>query len=267
VRVGKWITAFVLFALIVFPFYWVTISSFKPADQIMKPDLFPTSFTLEHYKQLFTLTSYKTNLVNSVVVSIATMVCAVAIVIPASFAIYRMKFKGRNFFFRLILATYIFPGILLLVPVYQLMSSVHLVDTLWSLIIINVTFAAPFSVWLMQGFFDSVPTTLDEAASIDGASSMRILLRIILPLIGPGIATIAIYSFITSWTEFSFASVLISSEELRTLPVGLKAIMGQYTVRWGWSTAGAVLTLLPVVVFFAFVGNFFVKGLTAGAVK
>ncbi|MBB6729609.1 ABC transporter permease subunit [Cohnella zeiphila] len=266
-KAGRWIVGILLFLLIVFPFYWVISSSFKPADQILKPGFFPTSFTLDHYKQLIEQTAYKRNLLNSILVAAATLVCSVAVVIPASFAIYRMKFVGRNLVFRLILATYIFPGILLLVPVYQLMSSLHLVDTLWALIIINVTFAAPFSIWLMQGFFDSVPKALDEAAAIDGAGPMRTLGSVILPLIGPGIATIAIYGFITSWTEYSFASVLITSDELRTLPVGLKAIMGQYTVRWGWTTAGAVLTLLPVVVFFAFVGKFFVRGLTAGAVK
>jgi multiple sugar transport system permease protein len=267
VRFVKIITAALLLLIIVFPFYWVIISSFKTADQILKPDLFPSVFTLENYKQLLSVTSYKTNLLNSVLVSVGTMFFSVLIVIPASFAIYRMKFIGRNFFFRLILATYIFPGILLLVPIYHVMSDIHLVNSLWGLIIINVTFTAPFSVWLLQGFFDSVPDALDEAAAIDGAGKMRILLQIILPLIGPGIATISIYAFITSWTEFAFASVLISSEKLRTLPVGLNAIMGQYTVRWGWTTAGAVLTLMPVIVFFAFVGKFFVRGLTAGAVK
>jgi len=142
-----------------------------------------------------------------------------------------------------------------------------LVNSLFGLMVINVTFAAPFSVWLMQGFFDNVPIALDESAAIDGAGRMRTLFQIILPLIGPGIATISIYAFIMAWTEFAFSSVLINSDSLRTLPIGLNAIMGQYTVRWGWTTAGAVLALLPVVIFFAFVGKYFVKGLTAGAVK
>lgn len=257
----------VIAVLIVFPFYWVVVSSFKPASQILKPDLFPKSFTVQSYRELLEQTSYLTNLGNSVWVAVGTMLCSVLIVIPAGYAIYRMKFPGRKLVSRLILATYVFPGTLLLVPVYQMMSNIHLVDSLWGLIVINVTFAAPFSVWLMQGFFDSVPIALDEAAAIDGAGRMRTLVQIILPLIGPGIATISIYAFITSWTEFAFSSVLISSDALRTLPIGLNAIMGQYTVRWGWTTAGAVLTLLPVVVFFAFVGRFFVKGLTAGAVK
>jgi multiple sugar transport system permease protein len=263
----KYLLAAFLLLLVVFPFYWVTISSFKTPDQILQPDLFPKVFTMEHYDELLNVTSYKSNLINSILVSLGTMIITVLIVIPASYAIYRMRFAGRQFFFRLILATYIFPGILLLVPVYQLMSSLQLVDTLWSLIIMNVTFAAPFAVWLMQGFFDSVPQSLDESASLDGAGPMRILVQIILPLIAPGIATIAIYAFLISWTEFAFSSVLIASDEFKTLPVGLHAIMGQYTVRWGWTTAGSVLTLLPVVIFFALVGKFFVRGLTAGAVK
>ncbi|WP_314000828.1 carbohydrate ABC transporter permease [uncultured Paenibacillus sp.] len=261
------IVGIALIFLIAFPFYWIIMSSFKPADQILKPDFVPRSFTLEHYRQLLDQTSYATNLSNSVIVAFGTMLISVLLVIPAGFAIYRMKFAGRRFVNRLILATYVFPGILLLVPVYQLMADLRLVDSLIGLIVINVTFAAPFSVWLMQGFFDSVPIALDEAAAIDGAGRMRTLMQIVLPLIGPGIATISIYAFIMAWTEFAFSSVLISSEELRTLPIGLNAIMGQYTVRWGWTTAGAVLTLLPVVVFFAFVGKYFVKGLTAGAVK
>lgn len=266
-KVFKWFLGIFLILLIVFPFYWVIISSFKPADQILQSDLWPKTWTLEHYRELLSTTSYKQNLLNSLYVSVATTVVTVMIVIPASYAIYRMNFAGREFLFKLILATYILPGILLLVPIYQLMSSINLVDTLWSLVIMNVTFAAPFAVWLMRGFFDTVPKALDEAASLDGAGPMRILFQIILPLIKPGIATVAIYAFLVSWTEFTFASVLITSDEYKTLPVGLHAIMGQYTVRWGSTTAGAVLTLLPVVIFFAFVGKFFVKGLTSGAVK
>lgn len=266
-KVLKWLFSLVLALIVVFPFYWVIVSSFKPADQILKPDLFPKAFTLEHYRELLEMTSYMQNLWNSILVSLGTLLCTVLVVIPAAFAIYRMKFPGRLLVYRLILASYIFPGILLLVPVYQLMSNIGLVDSLWGLIVMNVTFSAPFAVWLMRGFFDSIPVGLDEAASIDGAGRMRTLMQIILPLIMPGIATIMIYAFIMSWTEFAYASVLISSDQLRTLPVGLKAIMGQYTVRWGWTTAGAVLTLLPVIVFFAFVGKFFVRGLTTGAVK
>ncbi|WP_053218166.1 carbohydrate ABC transporter permease [Virgibacillus senegalensis] len=263
----KWLFAAVLIFLIAFPFYWVTISSFKLPNQILIPDLWPKGWTLQHYQELLVDTPYLNNLTNSLIVSFGTMVITIFLVVPASYAIYRMQFKGRNFFYYLILATFIFPTMLLLVPVYQLMSNINLIDNLWSLIIINVTFAAPFATWLMSGFFKGIPPSLDESAAIDGAGQLRILFQIILPLIAPGLATIAVYSFVVSWTEFAFASVLISSEENQVLTVGLNQIMGQYTVRWGSITAGAVLTLLPVLVFFAFVGKYFVKGLTEGSVK
>ncbi|MDN7242886.1 carbohydrate ABC transporter permease [Planococcus sp. N028] len=266
-KVLKWIYAIFLTLLIVFPFYWVAISSFKLPNEILQPDLFPNAWTLQHYKELLVDTPYLINLKNSFIVSLGTMLITVLIVVPASYAIYRMDFKGRDFFYKLILATYIFPAMLLLVPVYQLMSTFNLVDSLWGLIIINVTFAAPFATWLMSGFFKAIPTALDESAAIDGAGTMRILFSIILPLIAPGLATIAIYAFVVSWTEFTFASILIASEESQVLSVGLSQIMGQYTVKWGWTTAGAMLTLLPVLVFFAFAGKYFVKGLTEGSVK
>jgi multiple sugar transport system permease protein len=267
VKVLKWLVGIFIGFLIFFPFYWVIISSFKTSSQILQPDIWPRIWTLEHYQELFTLTSYPSNLFNSAIVALGTMAVTILIVIPASYAIYRMNFYGKNFLTKLLLATYIFPGILLLVPVYSLMSKIDLINNYWSLIIMNVTFAGPFSIWLMKGFYEAIPNTLDEAAGLDGASSMQILFRIILPLIRPGLATIIIYSFISSWTEFTFASILVTDDRFKTLPVGLHAIMGQYTIRWGWTTAAAVLTLLPVVIIFAFIGKFFIKGLTEGAVK
>src|SRR5699024_2271078 len=195
------------------------------------------------------------------------MIITILLVLPASYSIFRLNYTGKNFFYYLILATFIFPTILLLVPVYELMNSFNLVDNLWSLIIINVTFAAPFATWLMSGFFERIPYTLDESASLDGAGNITILFRIILPLIAPGLASIAVYAFVVSWTEFAFSSVLIVSQDNEILTIGLNQVMGQYTVRWGATTAGAVLTTIPVLIFFMFLGKYFVKGLTEGSIK
>ncbi|MEK4803210.1 carbohydrate ABC transporter permease [Oceanobacillus sp. FSL K6-0118] len=266
-KIVKWILVSLLVLFIAFPFYWVIISSFKTPDQILQPDLWPKEWTLENYQMLLTETPYLNNLKNSIIVSFGTMIITTIIVVPASYAFYRLNFKGKQFFYYLILATFIFPTMLLLVPVYQLMNSVNLIDNIWSLIIINVTFAAPFATWLMSGFFKDIPESLDESAAIDGAGKIRILFQIILPLIVPGLTTIAVYAFVVSWTEFAFSSVLISSEANQVLTIGMNQIMGQYTIRWGWTTAGAVLTLLPVLIFFAFVGRYFIKGLTEGSVK
>lgn len=266
-KLFKWVYGIALVLLIAFPFYWVAISSFKLPDQILQADFWPKEWTLQHYNELINATPYLTNLRNSLFVSFGTMIITTALVVPASYAIYRMEFKGRKFFYYLILATFIFPTMLLLVPVYNLMSGVNLIDNLWSLIIINVTFAAPFATWLMSGFFKSIPPSLDESAAVDGAGQLRILFQIILPLIAPGLATIAVYSFVVSWTEFAFASVLISSEANQVLTVGMNQIMGQYTVRWGWTTAGGMLTVIPVLIFFGIVGKYFVRGLTEGSIK
>jgi len=267
VKIIKWIFAILLTFIIAFPFYWVLISSFKLPDQILQPDLWPKEWTLQHYKELLLETNYLTNLKNSIIVAFATMIITILLVVPASYSIYRMEYYGKNFFYYLILATFIFPTMLLLVPVYQLMNSFNLIDNLWSLIIINVTFAAPFATWLMSGFFRKIPYTLDESASLDGAGKIRILFQIIIPLIAPGLASIAVYSFVVAWTEFAFTSVLIVSDENQLLTIGLNQIMGQYTVRWGATTAGAVLTAVPVIIFFAFLGKYFVRGLTEGSIK
>jgi ABC-type glycerol-3-phosphate transport system permease component len=187
----------------------------------------------------------------------------------AAYAIYRLEFPGHAFLQKVILVTYAFPSILLLIPIYMMLSATtpKLIDTPWALVIVNVTFAAPFAVWMLQAFFKGIPVELEEAAALDGAGRIQTMIRIFLPLAAPGIASIAIYAFIFSWTEYMYASVLIISDRFRTLPVGLAGIIGQYQVDWGLLLAGATITTLPVLILFSIVGRSFVKGLTAGAVK
>lgn len=268
-RPGVALSVFILLFLVIAPFYWIFTASIKAPQEIIAqtPTLFPNSFTLEHYNKLLASSNFPRYLLNSTIIASITMAITVVLSVMAAYGLYRLQFPGRKFLFRIILATYIFPGILLLIPLYQLMSQLRLVDTLWGLVIINVTFASPFAVWMLQAFFQSVPLEIEEAAALDGANRLSIILRIILPLTAPGIASVAIYAFITSWTEYMFASVLILSDANRTLPVGLAGIIGQYQVDWGLLLAGATVTTLPVLILFSFVGRSFIEGLTAGAVK
>jgi ABC-type glycerol-3-phosphate transport system permease component len=148
-----------------------------------------------------------------------------------------------------------------------MMSAAGLIDNLFALVIVNVTFAVPFAIWMMRAFLAAVPIEIEEAARLDGASRLTILRRIVLPLIAPGVASVAIFAFVTSWTEYLFASVLIQSDAHKTIPVGLAGIIGQYQVDWGLMLAGATITTLPVIALFAFIGRYFVAGLTAGAIK
>ncbi len=263
------LSVLILMALILAPFYWIFSSSIKEPREIIarKPTLFPQSFTTEHYHKLLGESEFPTYLRNSLTVALGTMVITVILSTLAAYGLYRLRFPGRKVLFRIILITYAFPGVLLLVPLYDMMSALGLVDRLHALIIVDVTLAAPFAVWMLQAFFRTIPQELEEAAALDGATRLGILIRIMLPLAAPGVASIAIFAFISSWTEYIFASILIISEAHRTVPVGLAGIIGQYQVDWGLLLAGATATALPVLVLFGLVGRNFVEGLTAGAVR
>lgn len=268
-RIGITISVIVLLVLVIAPFYWIFISSIKTTQEILSatPSFLPQTFTLQHYDKLLASSNFPRYLVNSVAAAVMTMVITVILSVMASYAIYRLEFPGRRWLVRVILATYIFPGILLLIPLYGMLSQLRLIDSLWALVIINVTFASPFAVWMLQAFFQAIPYEVEEAAALDGASRVMIILKIFLPLTAPGIASIAIYAFISAWTEYMFASVMILSDANRTLPVGLAGIIGQYQVDWGLLLAGATVTTLPVLILFSFVGRSFIEGLTAGATK
>ena len=268
-RLGISLSVLILLIVVIAPFYWIFSGSIKSTQDILAsvPSFFPQSLTFEHYDKLLVSSDFPRYLLNSGIVAILTMLITVALSVMASYALYRLDFPGRRWLVRVILATYIFPGTLLLIPLYGMMSQLRLVDTLWALVIINVTFAAPFAVWMLQAFFQAIPYEVEEAASLDGASRVTIIWRIFLPLTAPGIGSIAIYAFISAWTEYMFASVLILSDANRTLPVGLAGIIGQYQVDWGLLLAGATLTTLPVLILFSIVGRSFIEGLTAGATK
>lgn len=268
---GIYIPVLILVFIVVAPFYWIFSSSVKTNQEIISRDLtfFPHNFTLKHYIDLFAASNYPRYLFNSTLVAVFTMLFTVILATMAAYAIYRLRFPGRDIISKMILSAYAFPSILLLIPLYLLLSSIRpkLIDTPWALVIVNVTFAAPFGVWMLQAFFKSVPVELEDAAYLDGASRLGIMIKVMLPLTAPGISSIAIYSFISSWTEYMFASVLILGETYRTIPVGLAGIVGQYQVDWGLLLAGATIATLPVLLLFSLVGRNFVEGLTSGAVK
>lgn len=259
----------VVLLIIGLPFWWVITGSIKVPREIIArvPTMFPQSFTLQHFEKLFQSTDFPAYLVNSIGVALFSTVITVALALPAAYAFFRMRFPGRAALYRLILLAYAFPTIVVLIPIYGFFAKVGLIDTRTSLVIINVAFALPFSIWMMRSFLSTVPKEIEEAAVIDGAPARVILLRIMAPLIAPGIASVAIFTFIASWTEYLFASVLIVSDARRTIPVGFAGIIGQYQIDWGLLLAGATAATIPVVILFAFVGRWFVSGLTEGAVK
>jgi multiple sugar transport system permease protein len=255
--------------LIGLPFWWVLSSAFKTPQEIIarRPTMLPESFTLQHFEKLLSSSAYPTYLANSMLVAVAATLVTLLLALPAAYAFFRMEFPGRERLYKAILLAYAFPSIVVLIPLYGLFAQVGLVDSLVALVIVDVAFALPFSIWMLRSFLATVPKEIEEAAEIDGAGAVTLMLRIMLPLVAPGIASVGIFAFITSWTEYLFASVLILSDANRTIPVGFSGIIGQYQVDWGLLLAGSTLAILPVVALFALVGRWFVAGLTEGAVK
>jgi multiple sugar transport system permease protein len=263
----------VLVGIVVVPFLWIALSSLRPNAELIDPHapLHVKRLTLDNYANLNEATAgvglpgYLTFLANSVIVATITTAISVPLALLAAYSVYRTRYPGRRAMFRLLIVTYVFPGVVLLIPLFQLFAQMGLIDNLWSLIIVNVTFSAPFSVWLMRGFFSSIPRSVEEAAAVDGVGRLRTLVGIILPLTAPGIAVAAMYSFIVAWTEYMFASAFILDDSIKTLPIGLGAFIAQYYQDWGILAAAAVATLAPVVLLFAFLGRYFVRGLMTGA--
>jgi len=251
------------------PFYWIISSSFKPTSELLGwvPTLFPRQFTLDHYKDLLVGTHYLYFLRNSTVLAIITVVLTMLVALSAAYALHRPAFRAKAFLSRAILISYMFPGILLLIPLYQMMTRLHLINTLLGLALVMVAFTTPMSTWLLASFFRYVPYEVEESALMDGASRIHVLTKVILPVLKPGLAAVAIYVFIVSWGEYMFASVFINNETLKTLPVGLSALMDQYRLDWGLMAAGATAIAVPVIILFALMGRRFVEGLISGAVK
>lgn len=258
-----------MLGIVVVPFLWIFLASFRPNSDLITrtPSLGLDNLSLDNYQNLQQAAQYFTYLTNSAVVALISTIVSIILAMFAAYSVYRTRYPGRRALYLALIITYVFPGVVLLIPLYQLMGMLGLIDSLFSLVIVNVTFTAPFSVWLMRGFFGAIPAGIEEAASVDGAGRMRTLFSIVLPLTAPGVAAAAIFSFVWSWTEYMFASAFIVDEANKTLPVGLGAFIAQYNIDWGILTAAAVATALPVVVVFAFIGRYFIEGLTAGAEK
>lgn len=264
-----WAGIAVLGGLVALPFWFVLSGSFKLPQEIISrtPTLVPQSFTTQHYEKLLAASDYATYMANSLVVAGASTLLTLLLAIPAGYAFFRLTFRGSAALYRVILLAYAFPSIVVLVPLFAMFARIGLVDTRLALILVNTAFSLPFAIWMLRAFFAQIPPEIEEAARMDGGPPLTILRRILLPLIAPGVGAVAVFAFVTAWTEYVFASVMILSDARRTVPVGFSGIIGQYQVDWGLLLAGASLAILPVVLIFALIGRWFVAGLTEGAVK
>ena len=263
----------VLLIVTLFPVVWMISTSFKAPGEVYSypPKLLPASLNLDGYKKLFITTSRSFKFLSwvgsSSVVAVFSTLFSLIIASLGGYGLSRFRFHGKRALMYSILMTQVLPGALLLVPLYTIMGNLDLLDSLFGLILANVTFAVPFCTWMLKGFFDGIPRSLDEAACVDGAGKFMTFYRVILPLTIPGLVATGIFSFITGWNEYLFASVFIRSYDKWTLPVGIASLSGQYSTDWATIMAGSFFITLPVVVLFLFFQKYLVSGMTAGAVK
>ncbi|NPV56929.1 MAG: carbohydrate ABC transporter permease [Anaerolineae bacterium] len=266
-------TIFLVIALVIgiifaLPFIYMISTSLKGQSELFtRPaTFFPTKgYYFQAYLDVWSKGKFDQYFMNSVVVSSASTLVSVVIAILAGLGFARYKLPNKLLLS--ILVSQLFPLVLLVPPFFVVFRQMGLYDTHAALIISYVSFALPYSVWMLTGYFRSIPIDLEEAAQVDGATRLGAYLRITLPLATPGIAATIVYCFILAWNEFLFAFTFISNPSLRTLPVGLQMFIGQYGVEWNLLMAGAVVTTIPVVVLFVILQRYLVAGLTAGAVK
>ena len=260
---------FLIMFILLAPFLWILLASFRPNMELIRNQtLIPQNITIENYISLFTKSAYWQWVINSTIVAIYTVILSLPLIGAGAYSVYRTQYRGRNVLSLFLLSVYIFPTALLVVPIFKIFDGLALVDSHLGCALMNTAFAVPFGIWLLQAFLKSLPPELEEAAAVDGIGRIRTLFQIIIPQAAPGIIAIAMFAFIVSWTEYLFAMTLLLSNDLHTLPIGLTGIVfGQYRVNWGFAAAGAVGSALPVFILFLIVGRWFIRGISAGAIK
>lgn len=266
----KYIIAIFLIGVILFPVYWMLVSSFMPNSALMSlpPNFLPKDPSFSNYIKILTNERYITYFKNSFFVSGSTVILCLAVSILSGYAFSRYRFKGRNFAMTSILTVQMFPIVAILISLYTFYYNWGMLNTYRGLILADTTFSLPLSVTLMKAFFDTIPRSLDESAKIDGCGRLRTLVSVLLPLTVPGILAVGVYTFLHTWDDFLFSLIIMQKDSLRTLTVGIaQSFMGEYAHDYAGMMTCAVSASLPIVLLFIFFQKYMVVGLTAGAVK
>lgn len=259
----------VVLLLMAFPFIWVVLISLRPNSEVFtKTFRLITDVTFANYQQLLTSSNFPTYVRNSLMVCITATVISVTISVLAAYGFSRHRnFRGRQLLLVLVITTQLFPFVILITPLYTLFFKLGLINNFTSLIISYTAITLPFSIYLLLGYFDTIPRELDEAAKVDGATTLGTIFRIIMPVAWPGVVVVGIYAFVAAWDEFLFALTLMTSEEHKTVPVGLASFFGEYTTQWNLVMTASVISTLPTLILFMIMQRRLVSDLAAGAVK
>lgn len=266
------LTAFIAITVVLYamsPIIWTLITSFKTESEIVSSTFryLPERITFENYQTLWQRSNYPGLLLNSAIVTLLTVAMSLTIGTLAGYSISRYQFRGRNGLMIFYLVIRMFPFTLLLIPLFIMLRNMKMFDTHFGLALTYTTFLLPLCVWMLKGFFDGIPPDLEEASRVDGSTRLGALVKIVLPLARPGIAATTVFIAIGSWNEYLWALLLTTANGARTWPVGLQLMVGEFQMPWGTLSASGIISIIPVMIGFAFVQRALVSGLMTGGVK
>jgi multiple sugar transport system permease protein len=265
----RWLPLLVITYFVIFPIYWAINTSIKQESEILKKPItyFPKFPVISNYVEAWTNIGFDKYFFNSIKVCAFSVTFIVIISVMVGYALTRYKFKGKGAFLGMLLAVQFIPAAVMMVPLFNIFNGMQLVGTHLALVLVNVTFQLPFCCILMRGFVGSVPVVLEEAATIDGCSRIQGVIKVVLPMLVPGIVTVGAFALIGCWNEFLFAMMFLNDPMKYTVPIGLKMMQGEYGIHYGTMAAGAIIAMLIPVALFAYLQKYLVTGLSAGAVK
>ncbi len=271
-RQGRNLLCIVILLIVLFPFLWILVSSFKGIAEVQKVPIeyIPKNPTLETYKSVlfdYRNGSWISYLLNSLKIAVITTLIVTFLSALSGYAFSRIHFKGADALLILLLVTQMFPGPSILIPLYGMMDRLKLVDTHFALILINMAFTLPFAVWMSMGCYENIPNDMEEAAYIDGCSVLKAYWLIVFPVSKIGLVAVALYTFIITWAEYIFTLVILESKEKATVSLKLGAMVSEITVHWNEISAATIIVSLPLLVFFLWAQRYYVSGVIAGAVK
>jgi N,N'-diacetylchitobiose transport system permease protein len=259
-----------IFVVMVFPVFWMISTAFKPEDQVnsLTPTWLSMHPTLQHFRDAMKMPFFWNDVVNTIIVVCVAVVIAMAAAFLAAVAVAKYRFTGRKLFIVLVIGVQMIPGAGLIIPLYVVLARYHQVNVLSGVIIVYISAVLPFSVWTLRGFIMGIPKDLEEAAMVDGSTRLGAFVRILLPLVAPGLVATSVFAFITSWNEYIYARILLNDQSKQTVTVWLSYFLGTSKhTDWGALMAGSTLVAIPVVIFFLLVQSKIAFGLTAGAVR
>lgn len=266
---GLDLLAVLVVGVLIFPVLWLYLTALKPPSEMFGDPfaIVPTGITVDNFARIWAAVGFQTAFRNSLTVAAVSSAIVTLAGLGAAYSLSRFRYRMRPIFSGAILAVQMLPGIVIVVPLIVILRQLQLTDSLFGLTIAYLLLGLPLAVWMLKGYMDDIPPELDEAATLDGATPVQVLLQVIMPLMAPATVAVGAFAFLLAWGEYLFATSLLTSTEVRTLPLALQAAFGQFTIDWGMLTAGGVIISLPPAVLFLFFQRYLVGGLTTGGVK